>query len=111
MGAIMGQKELEKLQEQQARLSERIRKEKAAINKQKRAKETKEKILIGAMVKAKVKNGEMTEEALMTELDKFLTKAVDRKIFDLPVNGEETTGKKTESEKDDGSMNFVSDNI
>tara|TARA_R110002049_G_scaffold148242_2_gene311168 strand:- start:26798 stop:27058 length:261 start_codon:yes stop_codon:yes gene_type:complete len=46
--------------------------------------ETRKKILIGAMILQRVNNDSAMKERLLTQLDPFLIKPSDRKIFGLP---------------------------
>jgi len=45
---------------------------------------TRKKILIGAHILDKIKNDEAARRLLTQELNHFLTRAIDRKLFDLP---------------------------
>lgn len=63
----------------------RIQKYQAQNSVERRKKETRKKILLGAWVQHKINNGDWTEEYILKEMDSYLTKKVDRRIFDLPV--------------------------
>lgn len=47
---------------------------------------TRKKILIGAHILEKIKNDKTAMSALTQELDRFLIRPHDRKLFDLPLN-------------------------
>jgi hypothetical protein len=51
--------------------------------KQERADDTRRKILVGALILAKVERGEWPREKLMAMLDTELSRADDRALFDL----------------------------
>ncbi|HYF98360.1 MAG TPA: hypothetical protein VD770_05195 [Coxiellaceae bacterium] len=46
---------------------------------------TRKKILIGAHILEKIKNDESAQAILTQELDQFLIRPYDRKLFDLPM--------------------------
>lgn len=56
---------------------------KLAASKKERADDTRRKILLGAMVLDQWKNNPESEAKTKEVLDKFLTKDLDRKLFDL----------------------------
>lgn len=58
---------------------------KAAENKQKRAADTRKKILVGAAILAKIERGEWPKNKMLEMMDQQLTRADDRLLFDLPV--------------------------
>jgi hypothetical protein len=80
--------QIQKLQENLKKLKARQQalenQEKARANKRERKADTRRKILIGAVVKAKVEQKVMAEELLRQWLDEALTRADDRALFALP---------------------------
>ena len=68
-------------QEQKARAERRAR---AEIKKREHAKDTRRKILLGALWLEKLKNGTASVETAKAELDPFLTRNADRELFRLP---------------------------
>ena len=74
-------KDLEKKKKQ---IEARIQKLKAQESAKKRKEDTRRKILLGALVQHLIKNGYWSEEEIYNQLDKFLNKPIDRKLFDLP---------------------------
>ena len=61
---------------------------KAAENKQKRAADTRRKILVGAAILAKVERGEWPKDKMLEMMGQQLTRDDDRALFDLAVLGE-----------------------
>ena len=66
---------------------------------QKRKEDTRRKILLGALVMEMMSKGELDRDKLMKRLDDFLTREIDRKLFDLPVKDEQKAGKATVKSK------------
>ena len=56
---------------------------KSYIYKKELTEDTKRKLLLGDLLLSKVENGQWSEENLLSELDTFLTKDIDRKLFGL----------------------------
>ncbi len=80
------QERLNLLKLRQQRLDAR----KQAIDAQRERKaETRRKILAGGIVLAKIRQGELDGEQLRGWLNLALTRAEDRALFDLPVDGSE----------------------
>ena len=71
---------LEQLKVRQRRLENRIR---YLASRQARRDETRRKILIGAVILAKIERGEFDEKKLRTMLDSALTRKDDRALFGL----------------------------
>lgn len=71
---------LEQLKVRQRRLENRIR---YLASRQARRDETRRKILIGAVILAKIERGEFDEKKLRAMLDSALTRKDDRALFDL----------------------------
>lgn len=59
---------------------------KAAENKQKRAADTRRKILVGAAILAKVERGEWPKDKMLEMMSQQLTRTDDRLLFDLLEN-------------------------
>jgi hypothetical protein len=71
---------LEQLKVRQRRLENRIR---YLASRQARRDETRRKILIGAVILAKIERGEFDEKKLRAMLDSALTRKDDRELFEL----------------------------
>src|SRR5271167_2937249 len=71
---------LEQLKVRQLRLENRIR---YLASRQARRDETRRKILIGAVILAKIERGEFDEKKLRAMLDSALTRKDDRALFGL----------------------------
>ena len=88
-----------KLDEQISTLEERLKllklrqqrsdARKRAIDAQRERKaETRRRFVIGAVIQAKVQDGEMDAQRLRGWLDRALTRTDDRALFDLPPKSE-----------------------
>ena len=87
--------DLEKrLKQAKALKQQQVARERAADKKRQRSEETRRKILVGAVILAKVERGEWPQERLCELLDKALTRADDRALFGLPTLAEEGPAKK-----------------
>ena len=75
---------LEQLLKKQEELKAQIRKEKNKLSQAERKKDTRRHILLGALMLDLMKKGELDEKKIRKRLDSFLTKEMDRKLFDLP---------------------------
>ncbi len=75
---------LEQLLKKQEELKAQIRKEKNKLVLAERKKDTRRQILLGALMMELMKKGELDEKKIMKRLDSFLTKELDRQLFDLP---------------------------
>lgn len=75
--------QLQKLKRQKEILAARIQKAEALHKNRERKEETRRKILIGSYFLDKAKN-EDSFESIVKELDSFLTRNSDRKLFGLP---------------------------
>ena len=78
-------KRLEKLLEKRDTLNAEIQKVRARQSAQKRKEDTRRKILLGALVQEIMANGELDEEMIMKRLDGFLTRDIDRNLFNFPI--------------------------
>ena len=75
---------IDKIQQQIQALKEQLKKEKAKQNARQRKTDTRKKILLGAMLMHWVDTGQFNQADLLKGLDKFLTRNIDRALFDLP---------------------------
>lgn len=85
--------DLEKrLKQAKALKQQQVAREKAADKKRQRSEETRRKILVGAVILAKVERGEWPRERLREWMDQALNRADDRALFGLlPVPSEPET--------------------
>ncbi|MEL4895534.1 hypothetical protein [Crocosphaera sp. Alani8] len=81
-------KKLEKLLEKREQLNAEIQKARARETTQKRKEDTRRKILLGALVIEMMDKGELDDGVIMKRLEGFLTRDIDRKLFDFPVQGD-----------------------
>ena len=75
---------LQQLKTRQARLEAR---KKSLASRRARKDDTRRKILLGAVVLARIDRGELELATVRTWLDAALTRPDDRALFDLPVGG------------------------
>jgi len=74
-------RKLEQLKARRQRIDARLQ---YLASKQARRPDPRRKILVGAIILAKVERGDMDEKALRAMLDKALTRADDRELYGLP---------------------------
>ena len=88
-----------KLKQEKAKKQQIEARKRAAESKAKRSIDTRRKILVGAVVLAKVERGEWPQERLRELMDQALTRADDRALFELSPLQEETghTGASAET--------------
>ena len=77
---------LEQLLKKQEELKAQIRKEKNKLVLAERKKDTRRKILLGALMLDLMKKGELDEKKIMKRLDGFLSRDTDRKLFDFSIS-------------------------
>lgn len=78
-----------RLKQAKALKQQQVARERAAEKKRQRSEDTRRKILVGAVVLAKVERGEWPKERLREWMDQALTRADDRALFGLlPVPSE-----------------------
>ena len=77
-------KKLDELLKKREQLNAQIQKERNKLSSQQRKEDTRRKILLGALMIEMMKKGELDEKKIMKRLSGFLTKDIDRKLFDLP---------------------------
>ena len=83
-----------RLKQAKALKQQQVAREKAAEKKRQRSEDTRRKILVGAVILAKVERGEWPQERLRELMDQALTRADDRVLFGLPTLSEEGPVKK-----------------
>jgi len=92
--------DLEKrLKQAKALKQQQLARERVAEKKRQRSDDTRRKILVGAVVLAKVEHGEWPKERLREWMDQALTRADDRALFGLlpvPSEAEIQTGPSVE---------------
>ena len=83
-----------RLKQAKALKQQQVARSRAAEKKRQRSEDTRRKILVGAVILAKVDHGEWPKERLREWMDKALTRADDRTLFGLPTLSEEGSVKK-----------------
>jgi len=76
---------IRQLEERRARITAEIQRVKARERQAKRKRDTRRKILVGAMVLDQVERGEWPATRLQAAMDRFLEREQDRALFDLPT--------------------------
>jgi len=84
MPRVNEEERIRKLEEKQARVTAEIQRVKARQRHNRRKRETRRKILAGAMVLDRVEQGDLPEKLFLSDMDKFLTRDHERALFDLP---------------------------
>jgi uncharacterized membrane protein YccC len=74
---------IEKMEQQQAALERRLQTARSKVKEEERKRETRRKILIGAMVLAKAEQSPEKWNDLVRELDRYLSTERDRQLFGL----------------------------
>ena len=87
---------LEKLKKQQEQLKARIQSLEAGQKTRERKKDMQRKILFGAYMLQRVKEGDRVALELQAKLDGYLTRDHDRALFDLPPLPKAQSGKAPE---------------
>ena len=77
---------LEQWLKKQEELKAQIRKEKNKLVLAECKKDTRRKILLGALMLDMTKKGELDEKKIMKRLDGFLSRDTDRKLFDFSIS-------------------------
>lgn len=83
---------LAKLEEQRARINAEIQRVRAREQQQERKNETRRKVLVGAMILAKVNSSEWPEDRLMAAMDAYLERDHDCALFGLPPRQKDEPG-------------------
>lgn len=78
-------KKLEKLLKLQEDIKAQIKQEKKKVYKANHKLNTRRKVLFGSLLIHLMKNGYLDEDDIMKQLDDFLSRDNDRKLFDFPV--------------------------
>ena len=75
---------MRKLEEKRARINAEIQRVKARERQAVRKRDTRRKILAGAMVLDRVARGVLTEQLFLRDMDEFLQRDQERALFELP---------------------------
>ena len=73
-----------KLKEKQARIKAELQRLEARERETERKRDTRRKILLGAMVLDRIARGEVPETVVKADMDRFLERPQERALFDLP---------------------------
>ncbi len=79
----MNQK-LDELLKRREQLNAQIQKIRTKEANQKRKEDTRRKVLLGALMMEMMEKGEIDSQKIRKKLSSFITKDIDRKLFDLP---------------------------
>jgi len=85
MGMASRDEKLKKLEERQNQLRAQIQKLKAREATEDRKRDTRRKVVLGAVLLEMVKSGEWSEEKLKGLLERKLTRPRDRELFGLSL--------------------------
>ncbi len=94
-------KRLDDLLKKREQLNAQIHQEKNKQSQQKRKEDTRRKILMGSLMMEMMKKGELDEKKILKRLDGFLTKEMDRKLFDLMLINEDSKQKVATAKSND----------
>ena len=75
---------IRQLEEQRARINAEIQRVRSRESLEERKRETRRKILAGAMVLDRVARGDLSEKLFKADMDRFLDRDQDRALFELP---------------------------
>ena len=75
-------KKLDDLLKKREQLNAQIQQERNKQSQQKRKEDTRRKILLGALMMEMMKKGELDEKKILKRLDGFLTKDIERQLFE-----------------------------
>ena len=75
---------IRQLEEQRARINAEIQRVRSRESVEERKRETRRKILAGAMVLDRVARKELAEKLFLADMDRFLERDQDRALFGLP---------------------------
>ena len=75
---------MRKLEEQRARINAEIQRVRGRESQEERKRETRRKILAGAMVLDRVARKDLSEKLFKADMDRFLEREQDRALFELP---------------------------
>lgn len=76
-------KKLEKLLTKEKQLKAQIQQAQAAERTQERKRETRRKILVGTAILSQVEKGKFSQADLMSLMNEFLTRPIERELFGL----------------------------
>ena len=79
-------KRLGELLKKREQLNAQIQKIRAREASKKRKEDTRRKILLGALVMEMMQRGELDRKVILTRLEQFLTRDIDRRLFDFSVD-------------------------
>ncbi len=79
---------IRQLEEQRARINAEIQRVRSRESQEERKRETRRKILAGAMVLDRVKRKDLSEKLFKADMDRFLERDQDRALFGLPPRPE-----------------------
>lgn len=77
----------QRLKQLKARQQRALARSRTVANRTVRREDTRRKVLVGAVVLARVEQGLLQESVLRDWLDPVLTRPEDRELFKLPVGG------------------------
>ena len=80
----MKNSKLETLKAKKEQIEARIKNLESKENLKQKKQDTRRKILIGAMVMEQMKKNEEAKKKILASLEGFLTRPMDREMFDLP---------------------------
>ena len=72
-----------KLKEKQARIKAELQRLDARERESERKRDTRRKILMGAMLQDRIDRGKVSEKVILADMDHFLTRDHERALFDL----------------------------
>ena len=75
---------IRQLEEQRARINAEIQRVRSRESQEERKRETRRKILAGAMVLDRVARKDLSEKLFKADMDRFLDREQDRALFGLP---------------------------
>ena len=75
---------IRQLEEQRARINAEIQRVRSRESQEERKRETRRRILAGAMVLDRVARKELAEKLFKADMDRFLERDQDRALFGLP---------------------------
>lgn len=76
-------KKLDNLLQKREQINAQIQKERAKQSQKQRKEDTRKKILLGALMIDMINKRELDEKKIFKRLDKFLTRDIDRKLFNF----------------------------
>ena len=75
---------IQQLEERRARITAEIQRVRSREGQEERKRETRRKILAGAMVLDRIARKDLSEKLFKADMDRFLERDQDRVLFDLP---------------------------